>query len=65
MAGLKGSTVNEFGELDICDIIAAADGKPIITADEFEAYFDQNKSVDDDIELTIYRKGTTQKIVIR
>jgi serine protease Do len=64
MEEIRGSTVNQFGEIDLGDIITAIDGKPITTADEFEAYIVQNKSVGDDVELTIYRNGTTQQIPV-
>jgi S1-C subfamily serine protease len=61
---LIGSTFNQFGEQDIGDIITAVDGRSITTAEEFEAYIDQNKSVGDDVELTIYRNGTTLQIPV-
>lgn len=63
-AGLRGSTVNQFGELQMGDMITAVDGRPITTADEFATYIDQNKSVGDDVELTIYRNGTTRQITV-
>jgi S1-C subfamily serine protease len=58
---LRGSTVNQFGKLQMGDMITAVDGRPITSADEFETYIDQNKSVGDGVELTIYRNGTTQQ----
>jgi S1-C subfamily serine protease len=64
LAGLKGSTVNQFGELQIGDIITAVDGKPITTAEEFEQYIDQNKMAGEDVELTISRNSTIQDSII-
>jgi S1-C subfamily serine protease len=64
LAGLKGSTVNQFGELQIGDIITAVDGKPTATAEEFEQYIDQNKMAGESVELTISRNGTIQDVTI-
>lgn len=64
IAGLKGSTVNQFGELQMGDIITAVDGKPITTAEEFEAYIDQNKMIGENVDLTIYRNGTVEHAIV-
>jgi S1-C subfamily serine protease len=64
LAGLKDSTVNQFGELQIGDIITAVDGKLITTAEKFEQYIDQNKMAGEDVELTISRNGTIQDTTI-
>jgi S1-C subfamily serine protease len=63
-AGLKVSTVNQFGDVQMGDIITAIDGKPITTTDEFEAYIDQNKMVGEDVDLTIYRNGTIVHAIV-
>jgi S1-C subfamily serine protease len=57
-AGLNGSTINQFDELEIRgDIITAIDGQPVTTADEFNAYIDEHKFVEDNIVLSIYRNN--------
>lgn len=60
-AGLRGSTVDEFGEVNFGDIITAIDGKSVISADEFNAVIDQH-SVGDSVNLTLYRNGTLQSV---
>jgi PDZ domain-containing secreted protein len=37
--------VNQFGELEMGDMTTSVDGRPITTADGFEKYIDQNKSM--------------------
>ncbi len=61
-AGLRGSIVDEFGELNFGDIITAIDGKPIKSADEFNAVIDEH-SVGDSVVLTLYRNGTLQSTI--
>jgi S1-C subfamily serine protease len=56
-ANLSGSIINQFGEREGGDIITAVDGESITTADEFNAYIDEHKSVDEKVELSIYRNG--------
>jgi S1-C subfamily serine protease len=57
-AGLNGSTINQFDEVEIRgDIITATDGEPITTADEFNAYIDEHKFVGDNVVLSIYRNN--------
>jgi S1-C subfamily serine protease len=63
-AGLVGSTINQFGELQIGDIITVVDGKPIATAEEFEAYIVQNKVTGEDVDLTVSRNGTIDNTTI-
>ena len=63
-AGLEGNTINQFGESQIGDIITAVDGKSIATAEEFEAYIDQNKVAGEDVNLTVYRNGTIDNIIV-
>lgn len=58
-AGIKGSILNEFGELKFGDIITAIDGKPVKSADEFNAVIDEH-SVGDSVVMTLYRNGTLQ-----
>jgi S1-C subfamily serine protease len=60
VAGINGSVRDQFGELSGGDIITAIDGKPITTADEFNAYIDENKYVNDNATLTLYKNGTKQ-----
>jgi S1-C subfamily serine protease len=56
-AKLKGSIINQFDEREGGNIIIAIDGEPITTADEFNAYIDEHKSVGDEVDLSIYRNG--------
>ena len=56
-ARLKGSIINQFGEREGGDIITAIDRQPITTADEFNAYIDEHKSLAEKVELSIYRNG--------
>ena len=56
-AELKGSIINQFGEREGGDVITAIDGEPITTADEFNAYIDEHKSVGEIVKLSIYRNG--------
>lgn len=59
-AGLKGSTLNLFDEIEEQgDIITTIDGQPITTADEFNAYIDEHKVVGEKVVLSIYRNGQT------
>ena len=60
IAGINGSVRDQFGELSSGDIITAIDGKPITTADEFNGYIDENKYVNDNVTLTLYKNGTKQ-----
>ena len=57
-AGLNGSTINQFDEIELRgDIITAIDGEPVATADEFNAYIDEHKIVGDNVVLSIYRNN--------
>ena len=56
-AGLKGSITDQFGDLRGGDIITAIDGQQIATADKFNSYIDEHKSVDEYVILTVYRNG--------
>jgi hypothetical protein len=57
-AGIEGSTINQFDEIEIRgDIITAVDGEPVATADEFNAYIDEHKFVGDNVVLSIYRNN--------
>jgi S1-C subfamily serine protease len=56
-AKIKGSTINQFDEIEIGDIITAIDGEPVATADEFNAYIDEHKVVGDKVVLSIYRNN--------
>jgi S1-C subfamily serine protease len=56
-AGINGSITDQFGDPSSGDIITAIDGEPITTADEFNAYIDEHKSVGEKVMLTIYRNG--------
>jgi 2-alkenal reductase len=56
-AGINASITNQFGNITGGDIITAVDGNPITDAVEFGTYVREQKQVDDDIALTVYRNG--------
>jgi S1-C subfamily serine protease len=62
-AGLRGVAINEFRETEVGDIITAVDGQPISTSDEFNAAIDEH-SVGDDVDLTLYRNGTIEHVLV-
>lgn len=53
-AGINGSITNQFGEKSGGDIITAVDGKSIIKLEDLISYLETQKSVGDNITLTIY-----------
>ncbi len=59
LAGLNGSTVNQYGEKRGGDLITAIDGKQIIKMEDLISYLELNKSVNENATLSIYRDGET------
>ena len=59
LAGLNGSTINQYGEKRGGDLITAIDGKQIIKMEDLISYLELNKSVNENATLSIYRDGET------
>lgn len=57
LAGLNGSSINQYGEKRGGDIITAVDGKPIIKMEDLISYLELNKAVNDNATLSVYRDG--------
>jgi S1-C subfamily serine protease len=57
LAGLNGSSVNQYGEKRGGDLITALDGKPIIKMEDLISYLELNKAVNDNATLSVYRDG--------
>jgi S1-C subfamily serine protease len=57
LAGLNGSTTNQYGEKRGGDIITAADDKQIIKMEDLISYLELNKAVNDNTTLSVYRDG--------
>jgi S1-C subfamily serine protease len=56
-AGVNASITNQFGNVTGGDVITAIDGDPVTEAGEVSTYVREQKQVDDNIVLTIYRNG--------
>ncbi|HXP49538.1 MAG TPA: trypsin-like peptidase domain-containing protein [Bacteroidia bacterium] len=56
-AGIHGSTRDQYSKKHLGDIIIAADGHNITTSDDLVNYIGQNKSVGDNLTLTVYRNA--------
>lgn len=57
LAGLNGSSINQYGEKRGGDIITALDGKQIIKMEDLISYLELNKAVNDNTTLSVYRDG--------
>jgi S1-C subfamily serine protease len=57
LAGLNGSSVNQYGEKRGGDIITALDGKPILKMEDLISYLELNKAVNDNATFSVYRDG--------
>ena len=57
LAGLNGSSINQYGEKRGGDIITAVDGKQIIKMEDLISYLELNKAVNDNATLSVYRDG--------
>lgn len=57
LAGLNGSIVNQYGQKKGGDIIVAANGKNIVKLEDLISYLEINKSVGENVTLSILRDG--------
>ncbi len=57
MAGIQGSTTNNYGETVLGDIITAVDGSKIIGIEDLISYVQEKKAAGEDIVFTVYRNG--------
>ncbi|HET7148839.1 MAG TPA: trypsin-like peptidase domain-containing protein [Candidatus Nitrosopolaris sp.] len=58
-AGVHGSTVDQYAKKHPGDIIIAVDGYHITRIDDLISFIDLQKSIGDNITLTVYRNGHT------
>jgi S1-C subfamily serine protease len=56
-AGINGSITNQYGERLGGDIITAVDGNPVIRMEDLISHLDTERSVGQNMTLTIYRDG--------
>lgn len=56
-AGVNGSIINKYGELDKGDIVTAIDGRRVTGIEDMISYVQGKKSVGDPIVFTVYRNG--------
>ena len=61
-SGIKGSTADQYGQKHGGDIITSVDGKNITRFDDLVSYLEQNKSLGNNITLTVYRDGKYAQI---
>ena len=58
-AGINGSITNQYGERLGGDIITAVDGNPVIRMEDLISHLETEKSIGQNMTLTIYRDGNT------
>jgi S1-C subfamily serine protease len=58
-AGINGSITNQYGERLGGDIITAVDGNPVVRMEDLISYFETEKSVNQNMTLTVYKNGNT------
>jgi S1-C subfamily serine protease len=58
-AGINGSITNQYGERLGGDIITAVDGNPVIRMEDLISHLEIERSVGQNMTLTIYRDGNT------
>jgi S1-C subfamily serine protease len=56
-AGVHGSTTDQYSKKHVGDIIVAVDGHKLVRIDDLGSYIDQQKSVGDNMTLTVNRNG--------
>jgi S1-C subfamily serine protease len=56
-AGINGSITNQYGERQGGDIITAVDGNPVIRMEDLISHLETDRSVGQNMTLTIYRDG--------
>ena len=57
-AGINGSITNQYGERLGGDIITAVDGNPVIRMEDLISHLETERSVGQNLTLTIYRDGS-------
>jgi S1-C subfamily serine protease len=62
-AGINGSITDQYGEKLAGDIITAVDGKPVIRMEDLISYLEIQKSVGDNMTLTVYNNNKDGKTV--
>jgi serine protease Do len=62
LAGIQGSTTNEYGEILSGDIITALDGISVTRFEDLLSYLEEHKSVGDNISFSVYRNGQILKL---
>jgi S1-C subfamily serine protease len=63
-AGLKGLTQDDSGTTQTGDIITAVDGQPVRQIDDIINYIESQKSVGDNIKLTVNRNGQIMDLTV-
>ena len=58
-AGINGSITNQYGERLGGDIITAVDGNPVVRMEDLISYLETEKSVNQNMTLTVYKNGNT------
>jgi S1-C subfamily serine protease len=58
-AGINGSITNQYGERLGGDIITAVDGNPVVRMEDLISYLETEKSVNQNMTLTVYKDGKT------
>lgn len=58
-AGVNGSITNQYGERLGGDIITAVDGNPVVRMEDLISYLETEKSVNQNMTLTVYKDGKT------
>ena len=58
-AGINGSITNQYGERLGGDIITAVDGNPVVKMEDLISYLETEKSVGQNMTLTVYTDGKT------
>ena len=58
-AGINGSITNQYGERLGGDIITAVDGNSVVRMEDLISYLETEKSVDQNMTLTVYKDGKT------
>src|SRR5918997_3534765 len=58
-AGINGSITNQYGERLGGDIITAVDGNPVVRMEDLISYLETEKSVGQNMTLTVYKDGNT------
>src|SRR5919109_839901 len=58
-AGINGSITNQYGERLGGDIITAVDGNPVVRMEDLISYLETEKSVNQNMTLTVHKDGKT------